>query len=121
MTPPMAYPGTDQTKLAIVKVVHTVIYIVMANATLYVFVAGVMGLHDGVVWTAVGLVALEAVVFFGNGMRCPLTTLAQKYGDPSGHVGDTLFPEACTRYTFRVFGTLFVVGLLLILASTLFH
>ena len=108
----------DTKKLATVKVIHTVIYIVMACATLYVFLAGILGRRDAVVWTAVGLVAREGVVFFGNGMRCPLTTLAEKYGDPTGHVGDTLFPETCTRYTFRV-GTLYVVGLVLIAAEYL--
>lgn len=106
----------NATKLAVVKVVHTVIYVVMALATIYVFVAGVTGRRDALVWAAVALVAVEAVVFVGNGMRCPLTALAKKYGDRGGYVGDTLFPEGCTRYTFRAFGTLYVVGLLLILA-----
>ena len=68
---------------------------------------------------AVVLVALEGVVFFANGKRCPLTQLAQKYGDSSGHIGDTLFPEACTRYTFRAFGTLYGLGVLLIGVSYL--
>ncbi len=69
---------------------------------------------------AVSLVAIEGVVFFANGMRCPLTHLARKYGDATGDVGDTLFPEACTRYTFRAFGSLYVVGVALIGASYLF-
>lgn len=110
--------GPNATKLALVKLVHTGIYIVMAAATIYVLFAGISGRRGAVVWTAVGLVAFEGIVFFGNGMRCPLTTLALKYGDPIGHVGDTLFPEACTRYTFRAFGTLYVLGVLLILART---
>ena len=109
----------DPTKLAIVKVIHTAIYVLMATATVYVLIAGITGHHDVAVWVAIGLVGLEGAVFFGSGMRCPLTTLARKYGDPTGHVGDTLFPEALTRYTFRAFGTLYVVGLLLILARTL--
>jgi hypothetical protein len=110
----VSYPAKDSTKLAVVKVVHSVIYVVMAGASLVVFGAGVIGRHNVFVWMAAGLVALEGVIFVGNGMRCPLTTLAQSYGDPSGHVGDTLFPEACTRYTFRAFGTIYMVGLLLI-------
>lgn len=107
----------DPTKLAIVKIVHTLIYVLMASATVYVLIAGITGHRDPAAWMAVGLVALEGVVFFANGMHCPLTSLAQRYGDPSGHVGDTLFPEVCTRYTFRAFGTLYVVGVLLILAE----
>jgi hypothetical protein len=35
-----------------------------------------------------------------------LTAPAQKDGDEKGYVGDALFPETCTRYTFRAFGVL---------------
>ena len=83
------------------------------------FYCGLTGLRDRALAIAAALVALEGVVFFANGRRCPLTDLAQKYGDPSGHVGDTLFPEICTRYTFRAFGTLYAIGLILIAVTSL--
>jgi hypothetical protein len=57
---------------------------------------------------------VESLVFFSNGCRCPLTALARRYGGPSGHVGDTLLPERLTRYTFRLFGGIFLVGLILV-------
>jgi hypothetical protein len=106
-------------KLAIVKWVHTVIYIVMASATIYVFASAMTGRRDTLLYIAVSLVAIEGAVFLANGMKCPLTTLAQRYGDPSGHVGDTLFPEACTRYTFRAFGSLYAIGVLLLVLDLL--
>lgn len=107
------------TKLAIIRAVHTFIYVVMAATTLFVLTAGLAGIRGPIVWVALSLVAAEGVVFLGNGMRCRLTTLAKKYGDPTGHVGDTLFPEACTRYTFRTFGAMYVVGAVLIVADFL--
>jgi hypothetical protein len=106
-------------KLRIVKSTHTLIYVVMASATLYVFYCGLAGRHDSYLAVAIGLVLLEGAVFLGNGMRCPLTELAQRYGDTKGYVGDTLFPEACTRYTFRIFGSLFAIGLVLVIANQL--
>lgn len=107
-------------KLAIVRIVHTIVYVTMASATLYVLYCGLSGRRDGFLAIAMGLVAFEGLVFFTNGMRCPLTQLAQKYGDPKGYVGDTLFPESCTRFTFRAFGTLYAIGLILIAAAYLF-
>ncbi len=76
--------------------------------------AELSGRRDLLLTISAALVALEGLIFLGNGLRCPLTTLAQRYGDPTGHVGDTLLPEGCTRYTFRVFGTLYVIGVILI-------
>ena len=104
----------DPGRLTVVRRAHTIIYIVMACATLYVFYCGLSGQRDLLLTISAALVALEGVVFLGNGFRCPLTTLAQRYGDPTGHVGDTHFPERCTRYTFRVFGTLYAMGVILI-------
>ena len=65
-------------------------------------------------WIALVLLAIESVVFAGNGFRCPLTDLAVRYGAKSGRVFDTFLPEKATRYTFRFFGTLMAVGLLLL-------
>ena len=104
----------DSTRLAIVRSVHSVIYVIMASATLWVLYCGIVGRRDSSLVLAIGLVTLEGLVFLGNRMRCSLTALAQRYGDPTGHVGDTLFPERYTRYTFGVFGALYVLGLLLV-------
>lgn len=35
-------------------------------------------------WTALILIAIEVVVFAGNGLRCPLTALAVRYGGEKG-------------------------------------
>ena len=75
--------------------------------------SGVSG-HQGLwLWIAVGLIAVEGLIFLGNGMRCPLTSLAVRFGAEKGYAFDTFLPEKFTRYTFRFFGTLAIVGLLL--------
>jgi hypothetical protein len=61
------------------------------------------------------LTAIEAAVFLGKGMKCPLTGLAQKYGAVKGYAFDTFLPEKFTKYTFRFFGTMLAAGLLLLL------
>lgn len=57
----------------------------------------------------------EGLVFWGNGMKCPLTALAKQYGDPKGYVGDIFLPEKIAKNTFRIFGTILVIGLLILL------
>jgi hypothetical protein len=105
---------TDTQRLAIVRSVHTTIYVVMAVSTFVLLVAGITGWNGTWLWVALALLVIESVVFLGNGMKCPLTAIAVKYGATTGHVFDTFLPERFTRYTFRFFGTVMMIGLILL-------
>jgi LPS O-antigen subunit length determinant protein (WzzB/FepE family) len=102
---------TDIQRLALVRTVHTAIYIVMVAAIAVLLYAGATGYVGAWLWVALALLAAESVVFLGNGMKCPLTALAVRYGAQSGYAFDTFLPEQITRHTFRFFGSLLVVGL----------
>jgi len=100
--------------LIVVRAVHTVIYVVMATATFVVLYAGVTGATGAWLWVAATLVGVESAIFLGNGLKCPLTAVAAKYGASEG--GDTFLPERITRYTFRVFGPLILLAAALVAA-----
>ena len=102
---------TDRQMLALIRAVHTAIYLVMAVSTFVLVYAGITGAQGIWLWIALTLLAVETLVFLGNGMRCPLTALAVRYGAEKGYAFDTFLPERATRYTFNFFGTLMVVGL----------
>lgn len=104
----------DARRLAIVRGVHTAIYIVMAASTFVLLYAGITGAQGTWLPVAKVLLTAEVVVFFGNGMRCPLSALAERYGAVEGRVFDTFLPVRWTRYTFRFFGTIMTIGLLLL-------
>ena len=106
-------------RLALVKAVHTAFYLVQVAAILYILAAGITGKRGRYLPHAFALVAFESAVFIGNGRRCPLTALAQRWGDPKGYVGDTFFSERCTRHTFSVFGSLLALGTGLVAARAL--
>jgi hypothetical protein len=57
-------------------------------------------------------VSRARAVFLGNGLRCPLTAVAAKYGAAEGV--DTFLPERVTHYTFRVFGPLILIATALV-------
>jgi len=80
-----------------IKAVNTAIYAVMVAAIFCVLHCGVSGTLNGLLAVSLGLVALEGVVFSGNGRRCPFTALAQRYGDPKGYVGDIFLPLRLAR------------------------
>jgi hypothetical protein len=55
--------------------------------------AGLKGRTDERVGIAGAAVAGEVLVFAGNGFRCPLTDLAERYGAEKGSVTDIYLPE----------------------------
>lgn len=100
--------------LALVRFFHTAIYVVMAVSVFVLLYAGVTGASGWWLWTALTLLAVESAVFLGNGLKCPLTALAVQYGAEKGYAFDTFLPERATRYTFRFFGALMMIGLALL-------
>ena len=106
---------TDNQLLTLIRALHTAIYLVMAASTFVLVYAGITGAQGTWLWIALSLLVVEVIVFVGNGMRCPLTALAVRYGAETGYVFDTFLPERATRYTFNFFGTIMVVGLGLLL------
>jgi hypothetical protein len=60
---------------------------------LYVLYAGFAGRTGKRAAVAGAIVAGETLVFAGNGFRCPLTGLAERYGAQSGSVTDIHLPK----------------------------
>lgn len=104
----------DRQRLSVVRWVHTVIYVVMAMSVVALLYAGIVGAQGTWLWVASFLLGSETIVFVGSGARCPLTTLAVRYGAERGHAFETFLPERVARHTFRFFGSIMVVGLLLL-------
>ena len=96
--------------LTAVRAVHTTIYLVMATSTFVILYAGLTGASGAWLWVALGLVGVESAVFLGNGLKCPLTAVAVKYGAGNGALFDTFLPERITRHTFHVFGPLILLA-----------
>jgi len=98
--------------LTVVRAIHTVIYVVMATSIFVVLYAGITGARGAWLWVAAALVGIESVVFLWNGLKCPLTAVAARYGAGGG--ADTFLPEWITRYTFCVFGPLILIAAALV-------
>lgn len=110
---------TDPQRLAVIRAVHTAIYVVNAGAILLIDYAGLTGRAGSWLNVALALAAVEVAVFVGSGMKCPLTAVAVKYGADHGAIFDTFLPETLTRNTLRIFAPLLAVGLLLLTARWL--
>jgi hypothetical protein len=71
---------TDGQRLTLLRAVHTAIYVLMSASTFAVLYAAVAGIREPWVWVALSLLVAEITVFVGNGMKCPFTAAAMRYG-----------------------------------------
>jgi hypothetical protein len=67
----------------------------------------------------VAIVALEVAVLAFNGMRCPLTDVAARYTDHREANFDIYLPEWLARNNKAIFGALYVIAGVFLLARWL--
>lgn len=96
--------------IIIIKIVHTIIWVIMASASLYIFYAGMMGVFDVILMISIVLLFIETTVLVLNRWTCPLTPIAGKYTTDRRDNFDIYLPLWIARYSKTIFGTIFVTG-----------
>ncbi len=120
MPRPMEPVDRRHDRLFRVRLLHTAIYVVMAVSALVVLYAGLSGQRGVWLWPALILIVVESLIFAGFGLKCPLTAVVARLADGAA-VSDTLMPERLTRHTFKIFGPIVAVGLILLGARWLLN
>ena len=100
--------------LTAIKLVHTVIWAILAASIVAVPVAGVLRRFG---WAAVltVVILIECGVLALNGGRCPLTDVAARFTDERADNFDIYLPNWLARHNKLIFGLLFVAGELVVL------
>jgi len=78
--------------LAAIKAVHTLAWFSIESSIVYLLYAGLRRQSDRRAAVAGAVVSGESLIFVANGFRCPLTTLAVKFGAKRGGVTDIFLP-----------------------------
>jgi hypothetical protein len=100
--------------LRAVKIAHTVIWAFFASCIAAIpFVAWRGELVFAAILIAV--VSVEVLVLVFHRMRCPLTDIAARYTPERHDNFDIYLPLWLARYNKHIFGSLFVVGLIVTL------
>lgn len=95
---------------------HTLIYGVMAFATVGLLYVGVTGRFVPTLWLLVPLLSVEIGVFTASGLRCPLTAVVDRFAGTGMRVADTYLPETLTRHTLAIFGPILPIAFMLLAA-----
>ena len=102
----------NKKKILILKVVHSVIYWIMVACLLYIFYCCIARRYDWTLGVAVGFILVEGLALAVNRFRCPLTTLAERWGADHGAITDIFLPGWLARNTFRISTAVFIVELI---------
>jgi hypothetical protein len=98
-----------------IKLLHTIIFWALSACVLFTLYSGVVGPVSSWTWVAIVSLAIEGVVLAASGWTCPLTLLAERQGETRGSVADIFLPKPLADRIFPVCGTLYGVGLVLVL------
>ena len=105
----------SNTKLLLIKLLHTAIWCVMVVAVFYILYAGLFDRINKLVWFCIGLIFVEAIVLLIFKWRCPLTVLGWKYTDNPSVGFDIFLPVWLAKHNKMIFSILFAAGLVLVL------
>ncbi len=94
-----------------VKLAHTVIWAFFAGCVLAIPLASSLGHFRLSAWLA-ALVFVEVLVLLFNSWSCPLTAVAARYTAERKANFDIYLPEWLARNNKAIFGSLYVIGLL---------
>jgi hypothetical protein len=99
--------------LSTIKAVHTVIWAIFAGCILAIPALGWAEMYRQVIWLS-AIVLVEILVLALNGWQCPLTRVAARHTDDRHDNFDIYLPACLARHNKAIFGTLLVVGEVLV-------
>lgn len=106
-------------KVFAVKLIHAVIFFLMFFCLFYILYTAIARTYNWLLLAAIGIILVEGIILIFNGWQCPLTNLARKYGDKKGTVTDIFLPAWLAPHTFKIFGALYGVGVILVVVGFL--
>ena len=100
--------------LRTIKLLHTVIWAILAGTILVLPITGVLRRFDWAMILTVWILVECGVLALNRG-RCPLTTIAGRFTDERADNFDIYLPKWLARHNKVIFGTLFVVNEVIVL------
>lgn len=99
-------------KLVLIKVLHTVIWVVLSAVIYYLLYAVITDRITRWFWVGLGLVGLEIVALLLFRMSCPLTVVARRYSDSQRAKFDIYLPEWLARHNKTIYSV--IMGVVLV-------
>lgn len=102
-----------EAKLAIVKIIHTIIWVLFNVVIFYMLYAAIFNKIDYRLWTGFVLFIVEGIILLIFKFSCPLTVWARKYSDSTRHNFDIYLPEWLAKYNKAIYTS--ILGLIIVI------
>ena len=93
----------SETKLIIIKIIHTLIWIFFNFVIFYMLYAVISNKLDIWLWIGYGLFILEGIVLLVFKFFCPLTIIARKYSNSTKENFDIYLPNWLAKYNKLIY------------------
>ncbi|WP_159799793.1 hypothetical protein [Flavobacterium sp. MK4S-17] len=102
------------TKLILIKILHTLIWIFFNVVIFYLLYAVISGKFDKWLWICISLLIAEGLVLLVFKNTCPVTIIARKYSDSAKHNFDIYLPEWLAKYNKQIYTTIVIIALIIL-------
>ncbi len=103
----------NETKLTLVKLIHTLIWIFFNVVIFYMLYAVIANKIDTWLWVGYGLFILEGIVLWIFKFFCPLTIIARRYSDSTRDNFDIYLPNWLAKYNKLIYTS--ILGIIIII------
>ncbi len=110
---------TKARKLLIIKLIHTLIWVLFVAVIFYVLYTGITDTVNLYTWIGIGLIIGEGIVLLLFKLYCPLTVLARRYSESTKDNFDIFLPNWLAKHNKLIFTTIFLIGVVLVLYRVL--
>lgn len=101
-------------KLILVKLLHTVIWVFFNIVIFYFLYAVIINKIDKWVWICLSLIGFEVLVLLIFKSVCPVTILASKYSDSTRANFDIYLPQWLAKYNKLIYSVIVITGLIIL-------
>ncbi len=106
---------TENSKLILIKVIHTLIWMFFNVVIFYLLYAVIVDKIDKWVWICIALILLEGLVLLVFKNICPVTLIARKYSGSQKDNFDIYLPNWLARYNKEIYTTIVIIAIIILL------
>jgi hypothetical protein len=106
---------TGNTKLTIIKTIHTAIWVFFNVVIFYLLYAVIADKIDKWIWICLGLILLEGIVLLVFKKMCPVTLVARKYSGSTKNNFDIFLPDWLAKHNKLIYSI--IVGISIVILA----